>query len=207
MNYSDLIWYASYGSNLSMERFMCYIEGGKPKGSQKTNEGCRDKCPPKDNDKLMIRHELYFAKTSSSWANGGVGFISTDSSEKEETFGRMYLITCEQFIDVLRQETDSKETLNVNFEDVIRKGSCVVKRDLWYGQQIYLGTRGGYPIFTFTNEENLKPYSKPSSNYLTVISQGLKEAYSMNKEEVVGYFLSRNGIKDNYSSEELLTVL
>ena len=29
------LWYASYGSNLNLDRFMCYIVGGKPKNSTK----------------------------------------------------------------------------------------------------------------------------------------------------------------------------
>src|ERR1039457_5739089 len=34
----DLVWYASYGSNLAyQERFLCYIKGGTPAGSRKMN--------------------------------------------------------------------------------------------------------------------------------------------------------------------------
>ena len=30
------VWYASYGSNLARDRFLCYLEGGRPKGATRT---------------------------------------------------------------------------------------------------------------------------------------------------------------------------
>lgn len=99
---SNQIWYASYCSNLLAERFHCYIRGGCPKGSNKTYQGCRDKTLPIDNEEVYINSELYFAMKSSTWDNGGVGFIKVDFNPKPVTLGRMYLITKEQFIDVVK---------------------------------------------------------------------------------------------------------
>src|SRR5436305_7842838 len=103
MGVSKRIWYASYGSNLSYQkRFMCYIAGGRPAGSQNTNPGCRDKTPPIDNKPIAIHLDLYFAEYS-QWWNGGVAFIKR-GNERSKTLGRIYLITDDQFNDVVLQE-------------------------------------------------------------------------------------------------------
>jgi hypothetical protein len=102
-----LVWYASYGSNLKRERFVCYIKGGTPKGSAKRNEGCRDKSEPAESRPISINGEIYFAGQSRPWGNGGVAFIR-ENSEQGSTLGRKYLITEEQFNDVVMQE-NSKE--------------------------------------------------------------------------------------------------
>ncbi|CCH80358.1 hypothetical protein BN12_90013 [Nostocoides japonicum T1-X7] len=44
----DLVWYAAYGSNLSLERFHCYVAGGRPPGGRHTYPGCRDASPPRE---------------------------------------------------------------------------------------------------------------------------------------------------------------
>lgn len=41
------VWYVSYGSNISENRFSCYIEGGIPEGSEKEEKGCENTTPPK----------------------------------------------------------------------------------------------------------------------------------------------------------------
>lgn len=38
-NSRRLVWYSSYGSNMWRERFMCYIQGGSPKGSASVQRG------------------------------------------------------------------------------------------------------------------------------------------------------------------------
>ena len=110
------IWYASYGSNISEDRFHCYIQGGTPKGSQTSYKGCKDKTLPIDNEDFYIASELYFAKKSiKSWNGGGVGFISNNFNEAK-TIGRIYLITKEQFIDVIKQECDIIQDLKIDFD-------------------------------------------------------------------------------------------
>lgn len=56
------VWYVSYGSNLSYERFLCYINGTTPKGSTKAEQGCRDKTLSNATGKITIPYKLYFAK-------------------------------------------------------------------------------------------------------------------------------------------------
>src|SRR5262245_21448659 len=64
-NPQKLVWYASYGSNLNRERFMCYIKGCLPPGAlpgATPNPGSRDTHDPLADKAIAIRNfELYFA--------------------------------------------------------------------------------------------------------------------------------------------------
>jgi len=203
----EYIWYASYGSNLLEERFLCYIKGGQPIGSNKKYSGCRDQSLPIDNEEIYINSELYFAKKSPTWNNGGVCFIKTNFDAGITTLGRMYLITKDQFVDVVKQETENVNDLTINFEKVILEGSLIIKEKSWYGNLIYLGESNNHPIFTFTNKENLKDSNKPNENYLKTIIKGLKETYNLNLNELFEYLSAKDGIKDNFTSEELTTII
>ncbi|HZV69556.1 MAG TPA: hypothetical protein VFG10_08430 [Saprospiraceae bacterium] len=202
------IWYASYGSNLLEERFLCYIRGGQPVGSKKPYDGCRDKSLPVVKEEFYISSELYFAKESDSWDNGGVAFIKTNFEPKQSTFGRIYLITPEQFIDVVKQETNGSDSLHIDFGNAISEGSLIFKDPSWYGNLIYLGIQYDYPIFTFTNKINLTPTTKPSTQYLKTIISGIQEAFgNLNTFEILDYLISKEGIKENYSREELILII
>jgi hypothetical protein len=204
---SNHIWYASYGSNLLAERFHCYIRGGCPTGSNKTYQGCRDKTLPVDNEEVYINSELYFAKKSATWDNGGVAFIKVDFEANAATLGRMYLITKEQFIDVVKQETANANDLIIDFERAIKEGSLTIKKGSWYGSIIYLGDQYGSPIFTFTHETEIAQKTKPSENYLRTIVRGINEVYNLNATEVFEYLISKEGIKGSYRESELMKVI
>src|SRR5208337_78464 len=60
LSLTNLVWYASYGSNLCSRRFMYYIEGGQPESASRPHPGCRDKTPPKDDQPIKISYPLYF---------------------------------------------------------------------------------------------------------------------------------------------------
>src|SRR4051812_38700552 len=134
MSESNLVWYASYGSNILTDRFRCYIAGGQPLGSQRTYEGCRDTSVPRADKPTTINHELYFSKNSPVWDNGGVGFISIQPDKTKTTFARMYLITEQQLTDVAKQETNSNNYLNINFMEAVENGNTIFKSPSWYGK-------------------------------------------------------------------------
>lgn len=198
------IWYASYGSNLLEDRFLCYIQGGKPEGSVKSYSGCKDKTLPAQNEEILINAEMYFAKNSKNWENGGVAFIQTNFNEGMQTLGRMYLITIEQFIDVIKQEIDFEGEITIDFDKTIKDGSLVFKEGSWYGNIIYLGNHNDTPIFTFTHQVNISTITKPSVKYLNTIIRGIHETYSrLNTTEIVDYLISKPGIASNYSKLDL----
>ncbi len=202
------IWYASYGSNILESRFHCYILGGQPKGSKKTYKGCSDKTLPQDKEEIYINRELYFAKKSKSWDSCGVGFINTKFNDKVQTFGRMYLITPEQYVEIVKQETNHKGELLIDFKKAKEKGSLIIKEKSWYGNLLFLGEQNGNPIFTFTNEKNLtEEINPPSEQYLLTIINGLKETYNLNEIEIKEYFENLAGIKGHGIEKELAELI
>lgn len=97
-------WYATYGSNLSLDRFLKYI-------NQTSSQQ-----PPLLVETTVINHPLYFAKSSSTWDNKGVAFV--DLSEKGFTHSAMYLITELQFKEIWDAEGswyDSAQDLGERF--------------------------------------------------------------------------------------------
>lgn len=206
-NLQDKVWYACYGSNILEERFLCYIKGGQPNGAKTTYEGCTDKTLPADHEDFYICSELYFARESGNWDNGGVAFIRTSFEPQASTIGRIYLVTKGQLIDIARQETSTKTELTINFDRAIEDGSYIFKRPSWYGNLLYLGQQHGYPIFTLTNENDLQPLSKPSKYYIKTISNGIKEAHNFDDKTILEYLRSKGGVKGNYDNQELLDII
>ena len=95
------IWYVAYGTNLSRQRFRYYLRGGQPDGLERDYPGCRDKSDEIATFGLLITGGLYFAGHSSVW-RAGMAFY--DANVAGEVAARAYLITTEQFVDVLAQE-------------------------------------------------------------------------------------------------------
>lgn len=203
------IWYASYGSNMQMERFLCYIRGGQPKGRTDIYEGCRNKTLPENNENLYISSRLYFAKESKGWNKGGVGFISNSFNKKNQVLARMYLITKEQFEDVVKQETKFNGELRIDFEKCIENGSLIFKDPSWYGNLIYLGNQEGKPIFTFTSKSDFtNQINKPDDTYLKTIIGGIKETFpNFNEFDIYEYLFPLDGIKGNYNKEQLIRLI
>ena len=81
------LWYASYGSNLQRNRFLCYIRGGRPFGSSTNHEGSRSNSYPISEKPIVLNHELYFAKKTPNWDNGGVAFIKNRTDPAKITLG------------------------------------------------------------------------------------------------------------------------
>lgn len=206
MNNQSYIWYASYGSNLLKDRFLCYIKGGKPKGSSRTNIGCRDNSLPKNDMQITIPFQLYFAKKAKNWLNQGVAFIGHDKVDKNPTLGRMYLISEQQFIDVISQENGNKEMPFIDFKEVQNKSSLVIFNNSWYGNIVYIGDHDSSPIFTFTSPLNIEsePLVAPSNEYLKVIISGLKEIYSYTNQEIAQYLITKPGIKNHFLEDQLI---
>ncbi len=189
---SNLVWYASYGSNICMDRFLCYIQGGIPQGSSKLHHGCTDKSLPEKTKNIVINRQLYFAKEYSSWGRGGVAFIKNEVTDEVITLGRMYLITYNQFIEVVKQENDYTGELVMVFRDAIDKGNAVFLNNAWYGNLVYLGEEQGLPIFTFTNQDDLNDeINPPAKEYLDTLKRGVKESYEISDSEIQDYFNNR----------------
>lgn len=196
------VWYVSYGSNLSESRFLCYIEGGTPEGSQKAERGCVNQTPPKKTEKAALPYPLYFMREKSKWGKGGVAFIGHKKNKNTSTFARKYLITDEQFREVVEQENNI-DSLRLHLPDIISQGYMDVTTG-WYGRVLYLGKADGAPMFTFTSSTpmGLYEFTLPPPTYLSMISRGLKEV-GLAEEEIVEYFLTKPGIEGKFTKEAM----
>jgi hypothetical protein len=201
------VWYACYGSNLLKDRFRCYIGGGRPANAKRFYPGCRNKTLPKNSKGITIDAELYFAKSSKTWSGGGAAFIKSNFNKNSQTLGRMYLITEQQFIDLVQQEIKFTGKFDIDLQKVIKNRSLEMKNNSWYGKIICLGEEQDHPIFTFTNENYLrKEINPPHEFYLKIIIEGLKETYSMSDFDIAAYLKNKEGIK-GFPIETKLTQL
>lgn len=198
----EYVWYASYGSNLNRDRFLCYIKGGKPEGSSKVEVGCKDKSLPLKEATYMMHLPLYFAKNSVRWQKQGVAFIGLKRDEKYHTYSRKYLITVDQFLDVVKQENNQAD-LDIDLAELIKNG-VMTYRDSWYGTLLYLGDVDGYPIVTFTADWDLDvPLNKPSEEYLSMIIKGLRRTLELEKDVIVDYISSKPGVIGHYNKDAI----
>lgn len=148
---NELVWYVCYGSNLCLERFMCYLTGkGSDKYHIEPNPGhvCSDQTPPRDSKAVIVPYDMYFAKYS-EWWNGSIAFL--DKDRKGKTYGRAYLISKKQYEHVKQCEGPL------------------------YRFEINLDAIDGIPAVTFTNKNRFIDIRRVSSDYRRVIIDGLKE--------------------------------
>ena len=113
------LWYAAYGSNLSRERFQVYLQGGRPIGGARKYPGCRDPLGPDRDVSLMIPGGLRFVGVSSVW---GGGMAVYDARAVGQVAARAYLISAEQFVDILAQETRLEPDLEADLTAVRETG-------------------------------------------------------------------------------------
>jgi hypothetical protein len=195
---SSLVWYSSYGSNLLRERFMTYIKGGQPPGSTKTYQGCRDMTEPRSDRASVLRDlHLYFAAYSRQW-DGPVAFVRARGGR--QTLGRMYLITDDQFNDVVLQENGRDSgwgRLCPPFEEMNAgtNTSWTLPGIRLYGRLLRLGTDGGHPVLTFSATREDFPIGPPGAAYLALIVAGLAETYPrMSAKDIREYLATADGM-------------
>lgn len=175
----NYVWYVAYGSNLLYERFVHYIQGGKCRFNQRSYPGCTDKTLPLAIRNKIIPYEMYMGKQSSSWNGSGVAFL--DPRSKGETWGRMYLITREQFKEVQEQEGEN-----------------------WYDEVITLDCYLGIEIKTITSSRREKA-NRASMSYERVIEAGLREAYKGSSNQEINEYLDQvfKHEQDTFTEEEI----
>ena len=180
------LWYVAYGSNLSLDRFRVYLQGGRPVGGARDYPGCRDPLGPERHVSLMVPGGLRFVGVSSVW---GGGMAVYDASADGEIAARAYLITAEQFIDVLAQEMRVEPGLEVNL--------ALVRETGWhslgpgrYQTLAHLGTRDDLPMLTFTSADVDHRVNAPSAGYLRMIATGLRESHGWS-QTAIGRYLAQ----------------
>ncbi|MCL7038910.1 hypothetical protein MKW94_007481 [Papaver nudicaule] len=198
------IWYASFGSNMWIRRFLCYIEGGQVEGMQAPSPGSVDKNPPKKILWKIVPHRFFLGRSQTrTWGVGSVAFLHPESDVSSKSYTCLFKITLEQFNDVLVQENRLRpvEAINPLF-DLSDLVSITKTKSLnldalkgWYSNVVCLGTEGGHPILTMTcsnsdielfKSGNL-PMNAPSKEYRDTLVKGLVEGKQLSEEEAVAY--------------------
>ena len=154
--------------------------------------------------------------------------MSIESTGKTgATMGRMYLITSQQFRDVVCQENKRPfddplltKSLTKALEHIWDHDECFLNPEdpskpadkshpKWYGRLLKLGEEDSLPILSFTAEwpdKDIRDYieSPPSWPYLRTIARGLAETYaSLTVEEIVNYLSEKRGVKGLLSVDQL----
>lgn len=164
---ADLVWYASYGSNLSSQRFSCYISGGTCAENGRTYAGSSDPTPARATQRRTFPGSLYFGNSSPSWDGCGVAFFDPNPKDKDDrVYMKLYLITRRQLHDVMVQEGQSPN---------------------WYGRLVCLDVDDhGTPVYTLTSETR-RPTNAPSSAYSNLITGILEKEFKLRKKQAKGY--------------------
>lgn len=186
------VWYVCYGSNLSADRFGCYLAGGCPPGAAMAYAGARDPATPRDDVPVDLPGRLYFAGESSVWG-GGMAFY--DHDVPGPTAARAYRITAGQFADVAAQEMHRIPRQGDPLEEVVLGGLDGGRHRAGPGRYetlIQVGRRAGLPMLTFTAPHGSEavPHSEPSEAYVAVLADGLRESRGWTARDVAAYLAS-----------------
>jgi hypothetical protein len=181
------LWYVAYGSNLSLERFRIYLQGGRPVGGARDYPGCRDPLGPERDVAFMIPGGLRFVGVSSVW---GGGMAVYDARAGGEIAVRAYLITAEQFVDVLAQEMRLEPGLDVDLTPVRETGWHTLGPGR-YQTLAHVGSRDDLPMLTFTSADVYNHrVNSPSEGYLRTIAVGLRQSHGWTRT-AIGRYLAR----------------
>lgn len=170
----ERVWYASYGSNMHMDRLTAYIAGGTPPGAARTYPGCRDHRAPERSIAVELEGCLHFATESPVWT-GGRGFY--DPTAPGRMRGRAHLVTVSQMSDIAAQEMYREPGTDLDLTTVLRLGRDELGPGR-YETLICPGTIEGIPLLTFTAPWTLQDVEPlmPSAAYLRYLAGGLLES-------------------------------
>jgi hypothetical protein len=178
------MWYAAYGTNLSQERFRMYLEGGRPAAGGRHHPGCRDPLGPHRDVALMVPGGIRFVGVSTIW---GGGMAVYDAREVAQVAVRAYLITAEQFVDVLAQEMRLTPPLKLDLGPVRESGWHSLGPGR-YQTLAQLGTYEDLPMLTFTSAAVADhPVNAPTDDYLRAMAVGLRESHGWSAGQIGRY--------------------
>ncbi len=194
------IWYASYGSNLNDERLMTYIAGGTPPGGSRRYDGCDDQRPPADDIAIRLQgYRPHFAMRSRVW-QGGIAFVDRTDNPDDYALGRAYLITIDQYDQIVAQENGRPSRLArpVDLRATLTDGVAALG-DGAYETNHHVGDHLGLPVVTFTAPFTVNdalnagsrpgdPFTnKPSAAYCRMIGEGLHRTFGLTEVEQADY--------------------
>ena len=197
---TPLVWYAAFGSNLSLARLTCYLTGGVPAGTDREYEGCRDPTPPRDIRSITLRGSVMFSGESSVWG-GGTAFYRPGGAGV--VHARAYLLTLEQLGDLIAQETRHPvgPALVLAEDGPTRHGLSNT-----YDVVLDLGALEGHRLLTLSSSRD-RPVRSPSTAYVRTLLDGLAEGFAMDPEDRITYLVNLAGMSPAWTAERLRALL
>lgn len=194
------LWYVAYGSNLSLARLRCYLLGGQPEGAARRYLGCRDAAEPAAAFSLTIAGGICFAGHSSVWG-GGLARYEPDAAGR--VAARAYLLTAEQFTDVLAQEMRQPPGLELDLSPVHTLGQHSFGPGS-YETLVRVGSRDGLPMLTFTsNRYSSRHLAAPTATYLQTLARGLRESHGWSARRIAAYLAAVPGAQGAWTPDSI----
>lgn len=189
---SPLVWYAGYGSNLLRERFLAYMQGGRPPNAPEhvVEAGARDASPPQAEICTEIDFGISFGGDSRRWG-GGVAFIDPRTGSGK-SFVRAYLVTVEQLEDLHRQENSASAVRPMDLDRLIADGTQRLHDAHYPNLLVGAMHSDGRPIVVIAGDAP-PPTTVPGIAYLRTMAQGLSDGFRLSADDVVDYLCSRPG--------------
>jgi hypothetical protein len=183
------VWYVSYGSNMSADRFACYIEGGVPPGGTRENPGARDRRLPARTIPVDLPGTVYFAGDSPQWG-GGVAFY--DHAAPGRAAARGYLVTAEQFADIAAQEMYRAPRDRDPLAELVLAPLDGGRHQVGPGRYetlLEVGRHEDLPLLTFTAPHGLDhvEHTRPTEAYLATVRDGLRQSRGWDDERIASY--------------------
>lgn len=187
-----LVWYVSYGSNMCLDRLMCYLAGGRPAGGTRSYPGARDRRAPRESRGVCLPGGIYFAMESTVWG-GGMAFY--DERLPGRVAARAHLVTAGQFSDIAAQEMHRAPGVDLDMAAVVADGRASLGPGR-YETLVCAGHLDGYPLLTFTRPGPLDAASlrPPSRAYLAMLVAGLREGHGWDDAAARSYLSGLPGL-------------
>lgn len=200
----DTVWYAAYGSNLDLERFRCYLLGGRPPGAARTYPGARAATEPLEVTPFRMSGAVSFAWESPTWG-GGIAFHEPDA--EGETLARAYRVTVQQLGDVLEQEMGRTPGTDHDLAEVLATGRHVVGPGRY--ETLHLaGEIDRRPVLTFSTPDAASlGLRAPAPAYVATMASGLRQAHGLGDDALVDYLFGCPGVSAGWTRDELLELV
>jgi hypothetical protein len=148
-----------------------------------------------------------------------VGFnrnrVFIEYNENSVIFFKLYLITKEQFMDILRTYYSCKDKIKEEQENILKKLNKINDEfdlnlylnepNLFYNIIKYVGNLDGIKILTITSKK--KEIIPPEPDFLRIIYSGLKKSFQPYNEYLIIYYIYLlDGVRNYYNIKQLSEV-
>lgn len=142
---------------------------------------------------MRLPGEVYFAWESPTWG-GGVAFWRPDPAEV--AYARAYLVTGEQFTDIVDQEMHREPGPPLDLAGILGEADTLTLGSGRYETLWRAGMIDNLPVLTFTAswDHRAATPNAPAAAYLRTLSTGLRDTFGWSPRRIAGYLVRRPGV-------------